>query len=322
VHPRVHWPDGRRFAFSIFDDTDNATVDNVLPVYDLLADLGVLITKSVWPLPSDRNDPSWGQCLEDSDYLEMIRSLASRGFEIAFHGARSGVNPRSVTLEALDAFRAQLGHDPRSFAHHARNIENLYWGAKRCNISAFKPLVRSVSQRPEFFGDVEGSEFYWADLCRERIEYVRNFGFRQFDIFENSPHDPYHDPRRPMVNSWFSTSYGLTPSNADEILSDRRIREWGETGALVILSTHFAHGFVKNGHVSRSFGVGFERLAASGGWFAPVSSVLDHVVATRGKHEVSLGEAIALEVRWARDQGAKVAKRRLRSTVRGLGRST
>jgi len=29
-----------RLAFSVFDDTDLATVENVMPVYDLLADLG------------------------------------------------------------------------------------------------------------------------------------------------------------------------------------------------------------------------------------------------------------------------------------------
>jgi hypothetical protein len=316
VHSRVCWPHGRSFAFSIFDDTDNATVENVFPVYDFLSSVGVITTKSVWPLPSDGSESSWGQSLEDSDYLEMINLLASRGFEIAFHGARSGVNPRSVTAEALDAFRERLGHNPRSFAHHARNLENLYWGAKRCNIPVLKPLVRSASERPEFFGEVEGSEFYWADLCRERIQYVRNFGFRRYNIFDNSPNDPYHDPRRPMVNLWFSTSYGLTPRNADELFSDGRLREWEETGAFVVLSTHFAHGFARNGHVSRSFGVGLERLASSRGWFAPVSDILDHLVAVRGKHSVSAGEAIALEVRWARDQGGKVVRRRLRSTVR------
>ena len=36
------WPDGKRFAFTVFDDTDRATLDNVREVYALLADLGTV----------------------------------------------------------------------------------------------------------------------------------------------------------------------------------------------------------------------------------------------------------------------------------------
>ena len=46
----IAWPDDRRFAFTIFDDTDNATLANIVPVYDLLAELGFRTTKSVWLL--------------------------------------------------------------------------------------------------------------------------------------------------------------------------------------------------------------------------------------------------------------------------------
>lgn len=33
---RIDWPDGKAFAFTIFDDTDFPTLDNVGPVYALL----------------------------------------------------------------------------------------------------------------------------------------------------------------------------------------------------------------------------------------------------------------------------------------------
>ena len=37
----VAWPEGKRFAFSVFDDTDGATVENVGSVYAFLGDCGL-----------------------------------------------------------------------------------------------------------------------------------------------------------------------------------------------------------------------------------------------------------------------------------------
>jgi hypothetical protein len=45
----VEWPNGKRFAFTIVDDTDDATVQKVRPVYDFLLELGIRSTKTVWP---------------------------------------------------------------------------------------------------------------------------------------------------------------------------------------------------------------------------------------------------------------------------------
>jgi hypothetical protein len=36
----MEWPGGKKFAFTIIDDTDNGTVSNLKPVYDLLNELG------------------------------------------------------------------------------------------------------------------------------------------------------------------------------------------------------------------------------------------------------------------------------------------
>ncbi|MGI6449930.1 MAG: hypothetical protein ACOX3R_06475 [Desulfitobacteriia bacterium] len=45
--PGIQWPDGKRFAFTIIDDNDNATVQNNKPIYDLLLALGMKTTKTV-----------------------------------------------------------------------------------------------------------------------------------------------------------------------------------------------------------------------------------------------------------------------------------
>jgi hypothetical protein len=44
----MNWPNNKDFAFTIIDDTDNSTVSNVKPIYNLLADLGLKTTKTVW----------------------------------------------------------------------------------------------------------------------------------------------------------------------------------------------------------------------------------------------------------------------------------
>ena len=48
--PRITWPEGKRFAFTVFDDADYDRLDNVRPVYDFLGGFGIHTTKSVWTL--------------------------------------------------------------------------------------------------------------------------------------------------------------------------------------------------------------------------------------------------------------------------------
>ncbi len=47
----MEWPSGKKFAFTIIDDTDHGTVSNLKPVYDLLNELGIKTTKTVWVYP-------------------------------------------------------------------------------------------------------------------------------------------------------------------------------------------------------------------------------------------------------------------------------
>jgi hypothetical protein len=54
------FPNNKKFAFTILDDTDLSTAENVGPVYRLLAELGMRTTKSVWPLASVRGGRQGG----------------------------------------------------------------------------------------------------------------------------------------------------------------------------------------------------------------------------------------------------------------------
>ena len=85
---QIVWPEGKRFAFSAFDDTDDATIQNVGPVYSFLSDCGFRTTKSVWVVAGDPSRGKHvGQTCDDADYLRWLLELQERGFEIAWHNS-------------------------------------------------------------------------------------------------------------------------------------------------------------------------------------------------------------------------------------------
>jgi len=84
----MQWPEGKHFAFTIIDDTDNSFVGNIAPIYQLLGNCGIYTTKTVWVYPS--RDAFTGHSLADAEYLNFIRGLSADGFEIALHGVGSG----------------------------------------------------------------------------------------------------------------------------------------------------------------------------------------------------------------------------------------
>lgn len=104
---RVEWPDGRAFAFTVFDDTDLATVENVGPVYALLRDLGLRTTKSVWASAGEGVPHIGGATCEDPAYRAWTVELQAAGFEIGSHGAGlPGKAPESEALNEVVAAHA------------------------------------------------------------------------------------------------------------------------------------------------------------------------------------------------------------------------
>ena len=70
-------PDGKRFAFTILDDTDDGTLENLRPVYDRLRELGFRTTKTVWPMDCPEGSENYyaADTLQRPDYLAYVRSL-------------------------------------------------------------------------------------------------------------------------------------------------------------------------------------------------------------------------------------------------------
>ncbi len=115
---RIAWPEGKQFAFTVFDDTDLATVANARPVYELLAECGVFVTKSVWPLRNRHGDDPEreGMDCEDTEYLDWVLELKRRGFEIGLHNVASGGCRRDETIAGIERFQSLFGTEPITYA--------------------------------------------------------------------------------------------------------------------------------------------------------------------------------------------------------------
>ncbi len=298
-------PDGKRFAFTIMDDTDVATLENVGPVYRLLEELGFRTTKTVWPFACPEGSRKFGtsSTLEDELYLDFVRQLASRGFEIAYHGATMESSTRDRTERGLTRFRELFGAPPRVYANHASNRENLYWGIERID----DPLLRTLYARAlgksgrRFCGHVPGTPWWWGDLTAQ-ITYVRNLTFSEINLCRINPSMPYHDPRRPLVRWWFSATDAEDVGEFNRLIGPASQERLEREGGICIVATHLGKGFASGGSVHPQTRLLLERLAERPGWFVPVGQLLDWLRTTRnGPGILSPPEWRGMQWRWAAD---------------------
>jgi len=304
------FPNNKRFAFTILDDTDLSTVENISPVYRLLAEIGMRTTKSVWPLASVRNGRQGGSSLQEADYLKLILDLKTLGFEISLHNVRNYDSTREVVKEGLEKFRELIGRYPRVQANHSTNRENIYWGAARFN--RLRLLYRAGTALKDghiFEGHNPGTPYFWGDLCREKVDYVRNFVFREINLERINPTMPYHDPSRPFVNYWFSSCRGGNASSFCETLCEANQDRLEAEGGVCIMYTHFACGFASGGVVDLRTEHLLRRLAGMNGWFVPVSTLLDFLRSERKVMTIPSLELSLMEHRWAFDKVALFADR-------------
>src|SRR2546421_4011075 len=107
----TNWPDGRKFAFSIVDDTDKATVENTRGIYEFLLEHGLRTTKTIWPL-SPWNEPRMGGAtLEDKEYRQWILELQERGVEIGMHGTTDHTSARHDIIKGFNYFYEVMGEN-------------------------------------------------------------------------------------------------------------------------------------------------------------------------------------------------------------------
>ena len=299
------WPDGKRFAFTVFDDTDAATVENVAPVYAFLSDLGFCTTKSCWPLRGNPDQGKFhGDTLDDNHYRQWLLNLQSQGFEIGWHGATWHGVHRDRTIAALERFFEVLQHTPHTAANHTGNDEAMYWGSYR--MDGWRRMVYNLltrfRNRDISKGQIEGDRHFWGDLCQRHIKYYRNFVFQDINTLKACPFMPYHDPARPYVNYWFASSNGQAVSNFNQRLCEANQDRLENEGGACIMYTHFANGFYQNGKLNARFEQLMTRLAKKNGWFVPVTTLLDRLLAINGHSDITDTQRRQLEWKWLREK--------------------
>lgn len=296
----VKWPEGKSFAFTVFDDPDAQTLDTGRRVYDFIEDLGFRTTKAVWPLAPSRERSDKGGSCGEAPYRAWVEDLRAAGFEIGLHNVACHTSTREETLQGLDRFQEITGHDPITMANHFFCDENIYFGDRR--VTGVQRLAYNLvtrgRNRNRFFGHVEGHPLFWGDLCQSRIRYVRNFVFRDVDTLRACPTMPYHDPDRPWVRAWFASSEGADVRSFNERISLQNQEQLEESGGACIMYTHFGHGFVEDGELDPEFRRLMTRMAERNGWFVPVSELLAFLEGERGLHTLTTRERTRLERRW------------------------
>lgn len=299
--PKIAWPEGKSFAFTVFDDPDLQTLDNGRPVYDFLAESGFRTTKAVWPLRGTERGVVEGATCENPDYLKWVMRLSDEGFEIALHNVTFHTSSRPETIRGVERFANLFGHDPRAMANHTGCRESIYWGHHRlsgAHQALYKVLLWPKRSQRRFHGHIPGSPLFWGDVCRERVRYVRNFVFGDVNTLRACPYMPYHDTNRPYVNYWFAAAEGGALRTFVDTLGEANQDRLAAEGGACIMYTHFGADFYDRGRLDPRFRSLMERLSRSNGWFVPVSTLLDYLLAVKGPHEITDQERSRLERRW------------------------
>lgn len=303
--PGPVFPDGRRFAFTIIDDTDVATVENVAPVYALLQDSGLRITKTVWAFdwPGEGSHFASSETLDSAAYREFALDLQRRGFEIASHGATMESSDRATTAAAIARFTEVFGACPRVYANHSYNRENVYWGGARLD----EPLLKAAFSRARgwaggyYQGHVEGSRYWWGDLCLRHHEYVRNLTFDELNLLKVNPTLPYQDPSRPWVRWWFSAADAEDCDAFVRLVTPERLDRLEAEGGVCIVATHLGKRFAPGGVLDERFRAVCADLARRPGWYVPVGTLLDWLRAGRTERSLPRGEWRRMQWRWFAD---------------------
>lgn len=294
----ITFPEGKRFAFTIVDDTDQTTLERVRPLYDVMYRAGLRTTKTVWPLAKGPESIATdvGDSLEDAAYRDWVVDLQAKGFEIGLHGARGGSSDRATTLAGLDAFRSILGTDPRLHVNHAMNRENLYWGDHRWGFAPFRWAFQ-LSRQFQFEGHIAGSPYFWGDMAKQRLRYVRRFTYSEINLLRVNPWMPYHLSGMDYVPYWFDGADGGSIDQFEQLLSDDNLDRLEREGGVCLVYAHLGAGsFNQDGKASPRFVARIEAVSRHHGWFVPASQILDYLASQPGwTAEPSFRQKLQLE---------------------------
>lgn len=297
----IHYPNGKKFAFSIFDDTDVATLDSIRPLYDYLYELNILTTKTVWSLDYDDHSHYKGShALQNAAYAEYMVELQRRGFEIGFHGATMESATRPDIERALEKYIDVIGSAPEIYAAHSHNRDNLYWGASRFSSRLLRQLYIKLSgeKADHFQGHDSESPYFWGDLAKQHLKYMRSFTFSDINLLNLKRPLVYQRDDTPWINRWFLSCDADNVEEFNALLHPKNQERLEAQGGICIISTHLGKGFVDKGEVHPTTKTLLKALSERGGWFVPVSELLDFYADHIGAPTLNNLQKFMLEAHW------------------------
>jgi len=276
--------EGNKFIFTIIDDTDDATLENIKPIYEFLYEKRIVITKTVWVYPT-RDKHSKGDSLQNPEYLEFIKDLKKKGYEIGLHNAGSGDYKREEILEGLEEFKRLLGEYPKIQINHSYNKDSIYGGYKRFNWP-IRTLVKTMY--PQYAGVYQGenpsSDYYWGDVHKRIIHFSRNHTTDQINTANFDKYMPYIDPQRSKYcNYWFSATFAPNPWIFNRIINRHAIDILEIEKGTCIVFSHLGY-FMKDGRIDKGFVDAIHYLTSKKNCVSmPVSSLLEERIENRKK---------------------------------------
>ena len=253
------YPDGKDFAFTITEDPDYSKMEDRIIMYDFIESLGFKTTIAVWVLQNKHGSGekggltnTRGMTTTNTQYLEHLKKLQKKEFEICMHTAGPGNDLREETIKGYKIFKQQFGHYPKININHANNVEDIYWGKDRFSNRFLKFLYGLKAQR--FVGHLDGSKYFWGDICKEKTKYVRGWATNKVNTLSVNRTMPYHLTDKPYVNWWFGCSDGYKSDKFNTLISDSNIERLRKERGTCIVYTHFAYGFLDNkGKLDKQF---------------------------------------------------------------------
>jgi len=303
----MNWPKKKEFAFTIIDDTDNSNINNIKPIYDYLTSKNIKTTKTVWVYPS--RDRYTGQTLQNNNYYKFIKLLKSDGFDIQLHNVGSGNFSRTEIIKGLDEFKQKLGKYPNMHINHCSNSDNLYWGHKRFGMILRKTMQIIEGSKKRFYGDEINSNYFWGDVAKEKIKFIRNRVFNGINTLKYDPKMPFREKRKIFSNYWFSSSDGHNLKQFNNLVTKSNIDKLKREKGLCIVYTHFASDFVdQQGKLDEIFKENINYLSKQNGWFVPANDILEYLLSQKKKDYVSSSYINKLDLRWLIDKIKKKYK--------------
>ena len=82
MHKKIVWPNNKKFAFTIFDDTDRSNLEDSRLIYQYLNKLGFKTTRSVWIKQGNKGNNTEGVTCDEKSYLDWLLEIKNKGFDV------------------------------------------------------------------------------------------------------------------------------------------------------------------------------------------------------------------------------------------------